>query len=96
MLGCSFAEVRRRVARRGLHFAPFGFEETAAAIATAYRAVFYGDEPADQYFGYPPDDIRNLIIGSELIWAPDGDAAFDDGSHVLQIDRSEFSQVDRI
>jgi hypothetical protein len=42
MLGVSFDEVGRRIARRGQHTAPF-VEFDAAAIADAYRGAIYGE-----------------------------------------------------
>ncbi len=32
------------------------------------------------------DQLHKEILTNRIIWAPDGDAAFDDGGHVLQFD----------
>jgi hypothetical protein len=87
MLACSLGEVEDRIARRGKHTAPFAAGETAGEIADAYRDAIYAPEPGSQtYFGIPRSEFRRIIHSNHLIWAPDGDEAFDDGSHVLHFD----------
>jgi hypothetical protein len=88
MLACSFNEVERRIAHRGTHTAPFAIEPDAGKIADAYRNAFFADEPKPSFFGIPLTEFSGLFHSdlNDLVWAPDGDEAFDDGSYVLQFD----------
>jgi len=86
LLANSFDEVTNRIDRRGLHDVPSAAEESPGAIADAFRETVYSDEPKDEYFGIPRDRFRDYIYSGDLLWAPDGDEAFDDGSYVLQFD----------
>lgn len=88
-IACSFDEVGRRIARRGTHVAPFAAEPSAGMIADSVRNALYDDEVRDSYFGLPAEDFSDLIHSNHLLWAPDGDQAFDDGSYVLQFDDGE-------
>ncbi len=88
MLGCSRDEVGARIAHRGLHTAPFAAAD-AGAIAAAYRNVAYTGKPAGDLWGMSEevfDWTFSVERGVSLVWAPDGDEAFDDGSYVLQFD----------
>jgi hypothetical protein len=88
LLACSFDEVNRRIARRGTHSDVFGDELNAARIADAVRAVLYDAGRQDEsFFGMSSADFQHAVAASEIVWAPDGDEAFDDGSHVLQFDQ---------
>ncbi len=86
LLANSFDEVENRIARRGVHTAPFAGELEPGKIADAFRGGIYNDHPKDQYFGLPLEQFRHLIYAHGLVWAPDGDEAFDDGSYILQFD----------
>src|SRR6478672_7257374 len=86
MLACSYDEVERRITRRGRHSVPFGAETDGAKIANAFRAVLYSDSPQGNYFGLPFLTFRDMLQSSHIVWAPDGDEAFDDGSYILQFD----------
>jgi len=88
MLGCSFDTVQRRVARRGTHTASFAIEPDAGKIADAFRNAVYAEDQDEDYFGIPRAEFSKLFEqgSSDLMWAPDGDEAFDDGSYVLQFD----------
>src|ERR1700730_9047249 len=86
MLGVSFDEVGRRISGRGSHRAPFA-EAAATAIANAYTSAVYLDhDENDTYFGMSEDRFAEIVNSNRLVWAPDGDEAFDDGSYVLQFD----------
>ena len=86
-LGCSFSEVRRRISSRGTHNAPFASELEAAVVADAAYSACYATAPAPEpSLGLSPEEVRNLVYRNELLWAPDGDEAFDNGSFVLQFD----------
>ncbi|OAP42740.1 hypothetical protein AU381_16380 [Sinorhizobium glycinis] len=87
MLGRSFHEVGDRLNRQGNHSAVFGPEHEGCSIAAAYLASFYCEEPRhDDFLGLSQAALREALISNAIIWAPDGDEAFDDGSHVLQFD----------
>lgn len=94
MLACSFDEIQRRLAGRDNHKAPFSAEREAGMIAYAFRSAVYADiqQPGD-YFGIPAADFCDLIHSNHIVWAPDGDAAFDDGSYVLQFDIEDRVRV---
>lgn len=87
MLACSLDSVRQRLSRRGRHCVSYGSEPTASAIVEAIRATTYDDDhPGTAYFGMSADEFRDVTTSGEIVWAPDGDEAFDDGAHVIQID----------
>jgi hypothetical protein len=85
-LANSFDEVERRISLRGSHTASFAAEPDAGEIANAYRNAAYADEQRESYFGIPCPQFLDWIYTNHLVWAPDGDEAFDDGSYVLQFD----------
>lgn len=87
MLACSFDEVRRRLRERGRHSAPFAGGADAGCLASAVRRALYFDVPqAEMFFGRSRSDFADYVYEKDLLWAPDGDEAFDDGSYVLQLD----------
>ena len=87
LLACSFDAVQRRIARKGTHSISFGLAADVAKIVEAFRAATYDEDRQDErFFGMSCDEFRDILTSSEIVWAPDGDAAFDDGSHVLQFD----------
>jgi hypothetical protein len=87
MLVCSFDSVARRIARRGEHAAPFASGRDAGLIADAVRRALYADgEERELFFGIPRAEFSELIYSKDIVWAPDGDEAFDDHSCVLQFD----------
>ncbi len=86
MLANSFGEVEARIAMRGRHTAPFATAD-AFELADAYSRAIYIESREDELFlGMPEAQFTAAIYSRQLIWAPDGDEAFDDGSHVLQFD----------
>jgi hypothetical protein len=91
MLANSFDEVRERIVCRGKHTAPFVTELDAGKIADAFQNSIFAEEQEESYFGIPVADFRKLFytITCDRMWAPDGDEAFDDRSHVLQFDVDE-------
>ena len=88
MLACSFDEVARRLAKRGSHNPPFPIDSSAGRIANAFiRAVYEPThEDGEQFFGIVAPEFQKAITSGRLEWAPDGDAAFDDGSYVLHLE----------
>jgi len=93
MLACSFDEVVRRSRQRGEHTATFA-DADALAIATSFRhAVYQDDPPPITAVGIPPLELGYLVYAHNLVWAPDGDQAFDDGSYVLHFDTSAGARL---
>ena len=87
MLACSFDEVGRRLADRGSHIPAFPIDASAGKIAHAFRRAGYTIcEESERFLGIAFPQFNESIIAKRLTWAPDGDAAFDDGSYVLQIE----------
>jgi hypothetical protein len=102
MLACSFDEVGTRIKGRGTHQASFA-EAPAIDIANAYtRAVYLDNDGNETYFGMSEAQFTNTLNSNALVWAPDGDEAFDDGSYVLQFDVGDrvrliaFKRPDRL
>lgn len=93
MLANSFDEVRNRLAMRGAHVVPFVGEADAGSIADAFRNAIYGEHRMTSYFGIPLPQFSEMFYSKQIIWAPDGDAAFDDGSYVLQFDVKDCVRV---
>ena len=90
LLACSFDAVRRRIAQRGKHCVLFGSEPDVEKVVDAVRVAMYDeDHQGESLFGMSPDVLRNALASHEIVWAPDGDAAFDDGGHVLQFDQGD-------
>jgi hypothetical protein len=86
MLACSFDEVARRSRQRDEHTAPFA-DADALAIATSFREAVYQEEaPLITAVGIPTREFAEVLNANHLVWAPDGDEAFDDGSYVLHLD----------
>lgn len=89
MLACSLDEVARRITKRGSHEAPFA-DAAAIDIANAYNSAIYLDNTGNEtYFGMSEAQFTGTLNSNSLVWAPDGDEAFDDGSYVLQFDVGE-------
>lgn len=87
MLACSLDEVKDRIQRRGKHTAPFADEPSAGKVADAIRdAIWAPNQEHKQFFGMPHAIFQGIVFSNHLIWAPDGDEAFDDGSFVLHFD----------
>jgi len=89
LLACSFDEVRRRLKRRGHHSFPDISGFSAERIAEAVHNAIYSEEPDDYVLNMPAEEFIQTLYARKIIWAPDGDAAFDDGGHVLQIDEED-------
>ncbi len=94
MLNASYDEVQKRVREQGLHAAPFAEEAAASEIADLTIKSLYGDQPASfGAWGMTQDELNTLIYSNDLLWAPDGDAAFDDRAHIFQFDVDERVRV---
>ncbi|MEN2711105.1 hypothetical protein ACQKOH_06405 [Sphingomonas sp. NPDC092331] len=93
-MGSSYSEVLSRLRREGEHVLTF-----ASRIDARDLAIHVVNHIYDRGFSepvLPPEwkqEIDALLYANALIWAPDGDAAFDDGSHVLQIDDGDKVRI---
>jgi hypothetical protein len=93
LLANSFDEVGRRIVDQGEHGVDFSLAP-AAEIADAVIAGIYAVTDEDEsLFGLPRADFRSLLHARQIVWAPDGDAAFDDGSRILQFDIGDLVRV---
>lgn len=89
MLACSFDEVLRRLDRRGTHRVSYLLEIGAPLIAEAYLDARYRETTRIDYFSRTKSAFTDDLYDVKVPWAPDGDAAFDDGSYILQFDVRE-------
>jgi hypothetical protein len=87
MLANSFDEVGRRIEERGRHTAPFAKALNAGEIADGVSEALYSDCMDDtRFLDISRSGLSRMVHSNHLLWAPDGDEAFDDGSYVLQFD----------
>ena len=82
MLACSFDTVKERIDAKRTRIAGLSDSFSAGDIADAFRVAVYGASPPSQLVISISEVFENTKC--EFVWAPDGDAAFDDGSYVLQ------------
>jgi hypothetical protein len=89
-LACSFDEVVARVKRKGCHHTAFARLLDSNAIATGVVAGIYADgDDSELLLGMPRRQLTEQLSRKNIVWAPDGDQAFDDGSVVLHFDVDE-------
>ncbi|MGB9415176.1 MAG: Imm42 family immunity protein, partial [Acidobacteriaceae bacterium] len=94
MLAKSFDTVGERIAKRGRHNPPFPPNADAGEIVTAVSRAIYTDcDERELFFGQSVRGFVNAIQVGRLIWAPDGDEAFDDSSHLLQYDVGDWVRL---
>ncbi|NTJ65341.1 hypothetical protein G6M50_30160 [Agrobacterium rhizogenes] len=92
LLANSFDAVDRRIEQRGQHNLPSARTTSAKKIVEAFCTAQHGEFTQSQRFlGMSLSQFEQDIHKREIIWAPDGDEAFDDGSYILQFD--EGSEV---
>ncbi len=90
MLANSLDGVRERISARGSHVAPFVEGADAGQIADAVRYSIYSTSVDQQrFFDLTRSEFVAAVHASRIIWAPDGDEAFDDTSMVLQMDECD-------
>lgn len=78
-----------RLGRRGTHTADFWNVE-ALSLATSLReAMYLAETPAVTRSGVPAPEFSEKVCSHHLLWAPDGDEAFDDSSYVLHFDADD-------
>jgi hypothetical protein len=89
-LACSYDEVIRRLEMRGKHIAPAELSVLPGLeLAQLANDILYGDIDNDQddcKISMSHDELIKVMYKRNLVWSPDGDEAFDDGSRVLQFD----------
>jgi hypothetical protein len=93
LLGCSVQNVERRIRSRGrrVYLVEDGMNaaEIVSGYLRLYSAAWIGDRGASLYRTASVEAYgRDGVVA-----APDGDEAFDDGSHVLQFDRGDDVRV---
>ena len=91
-LANSYDAVIRRMEMRGKHIAPADLIILPSLeLAQITNSSLYGsiDNKDSWEFSIPSNELADIIYQNNLIWAPDGDEAFDDGSRVFQFDIDE-------
>lgn len=89
MLACSVDEIERRLARQGSHTASFSVERGGEIAEAVHAAIYASEEKGKKSFGMSQSELTEYIYAKHLLWAPDGDEAFDDGSLVLHFDAGD-------
>ena len=89
-LANSYDAVVSRLEMRGKHIAPADWlilpSLSLAQILHESTWGYMSREQFAQEFNISQDKSKELIYKNNLMWAPDGDAAFDDGSRIYQFD----------
>jgi hypothetical protein len=88
LLACSVDAVKQRIAARGSHTSKVGSNLAPEAVVEAFLTAFFGEEYDESQSGsISLEEIESLKMNvNNVVWAPDGDEAFDDGSYILQFD----------
>ena len=85
MLGVSFDQVDKRIARRGSHNPPFPMNAAAADVAYSFRrAIFDESGERERFFGMSVPQFSEAISSNHVQWVSDEE--FDDSSYVLQFE----------
>jgi hypothetical protein len=87
LLACSYDQVLKRLQKRGSHRSSIELGCSASQIAACVESAIYGS--ASEHLKPDCLALRDETYRNELMLAPDGDQAFDDGSRILQFDRDE-------
>jgi hypothetical protein len=94
MLASSYDAIERRTERRGTHVAERANFASARDIAIVYLSRVYGRSDLGRAeAAIDGEELTSEISANEIVFAPDGDAAFDDGSHILQFDVDQSVRV---
>ncbi|MQB45832.1 Imm42 family immunity protein [Rhizobium sp. ICMP 5592] len=87
LLANSFDAVDRRIEQRGQHNMLSARTTSAQKIVEAFCTARHGEFTQSQRFlGMSLAQFERDVYAREIMWAPDGDEAFDDGSYILQFD----------
>lgn len=89
LMACSHNEVGNRIGRRGLHTASFAIEPAGEIADAVRKAIYAPEEEGKRLLGLSQKELADRIYSNHLLWAPDGDEAFDDGSFVIHFDAGE-------
>lgn len=92
MLGCSYGEVQRRLSKRGTHNFELARLEGTELAQLLYSSVYYDIDKPRSSVGCSEQALKQFW-DNNITWAPDGDEAFDDGSHVYQFDIGETVRI---
>jgi len=94
MMATAFGGVGKRISERGSHKLAFAMDADAEEIALAYRRAVYADCSASElFFGMTAPQFERSMHSNELVWAPDGDEGFDDGSYVFQFEEEDHVRL---
>jgi hypothetical protein len=86
LLANTYDEIKKRLCDRGSHVSTFS-DKNAGEIALAVASSRYRlPVRSNTFFGMDAKSFLAEIFKKRLLWAPDGNEAFDDGSHILQFD----------
>jgi hypothetical protein len=94
LLGNSIGTVRQRVANMGSHTLGISIDFPEKQLIDWYIKC-YGDllSPCRDILGDDGLKLWDEFNRNKILWAPDGDEAFDDGSHVFHFD---FGRIVRL
>lgn len=88
LLACSYDAVLTRIRNRGKHRDDRLDAESPQKILGGYCCAMFGDSDAyDRISDMSAEDFTAAINSTGILFAPDGDQAFDDGSIILHLDR---------
>jgi hypothetical protein len=94
MMAIAFDRVGRRIGKRGTHSVPAIETADAQTLAIAFSRSIFIEHPKDELFlGMSDNEFRQALKSGEIIWAPDGEEGFDDGSCVLQFDIGDMVRL---
>ncbi len=90
LLASSYFRVTERLQEKGEHVLPSNMGKSSLDFVRSFRYLHYGINTigADSEILNNGCDV-DRVFDNNLMWAPDGDEAFDDGSHVFQIDEKD-------
>ncbi len=87
LLSAAFDGVARRIAERGKHRFPAVSASSASELATGYsRAGYVQHDAGERFLGMLDSEFNQALHSKNIVWAPDGEEGFDDGSCVLHLD----------
>ncbi len=90
LLACSYDSVCERIQNRCNHRLKLKRAYQTLELVQAYQSAIYGVGPeCETYLGLDVESFRDQFARSKVGWAPDGDEAFDDGSHIMQFDTED-------
>ena len=91
LLAASYHAIADRLSRSGRHESRLS-NLPKDVLISAYLGQIYGVTGGSRV-AIEETDFEGEVRAKELIMAPDGDAAFDDGSHILQFDKGGMVRI---